>query len=85
MAHMIMELQHLPHELHAEAMCQLTISKYSQSFSQAIQFENRDPTKENLTEFMDMLVTFKSRHENTVHDMAKACLNMKERQHLRVV
>ena len=84
MAHMIMELQHLPHELHAEAMCQLTISKYSQSFSQAIQFENRDPTKENLTEFMDMLVTFKSRHENTVHDMAKACLNMKERLNISV-
>lgn len=79
LAHMIMELQHLPRELHAEERCHHTISLYSKSFSQIIEFEEREPDQETLAEFMELLTTFKARHKDTVNDMALACMRMKER------
>ena len=96
LAHMIMEIQHLPRELQAEEKCLFTIQKYSQSFKEVIEFENKDPTTEVLHEFMELLFKFKDRHsvsnidaikskvenvllQDTVHNMAQACLSMKER------
>eukprot|EP00091_Calanus_sinicus_P014509 TRINITY_DN3207_c0_g1_i1.p1 TRINITY_DN3207_c0_g1~~TRINITY_DN3207_c0_g1_i1.p1 ORF type:complete len:170 (-),score=51.98 TRINITY_DN3207_c0_g1_i1:8-517(-) len=79
LAHMIMELQHLPRELHAEERCHHTISLYSKSFSQIIEFEEREPDQDTLAEFMELLITFKARHKDTVNDMALACMRMKER------
>ena len=38
LAHMIMEIQHLPKELHMEEKCLFTIQKYSQSFKEVIEF-----------------------------------------------
>ena len=63
LAHMLMELQHLPKELHKEDQCIYTIEKYSQSFSEIIEFENKEPSLEALQEFMQLLFTFKSRHK----------------------
>eukprot|EP00092_Neocalanus_flemingeri_P037478 GFUD01040810.1.p1 GENE.GFUD01040810.1~~GFUD01040810.1.p1 ORF type:complete len:537 (+),score=104.71 GFUD01040810.1:69-1613(+) len=79
LAHMIMELQHLPKELHAEERCHHTISLYSDSFSQIIEFEDREPDDQALVDFMKLLVTFKARHKDTVNDMALACMTMKEK------
>ena len=63
LAHMIMELQHLPREIHAEEKCRFTIDKYCTSFNEVIRFENKDPTPEVLEEFMELLFRFKYRHE----------------------
>ena len=63
LAHMIMELQHLPKELHAEDKCRFTIEKYCTSFNEAIQFENRDATPETLQDFMKLLIRNKERHQ----------------------
>jgi len=79
LAHMIMELQHLPRELHAEERCRHTLNLYSKSFSQIIEFESKPPCEKTLREFMEILKTFKARHSNTVPDMAKACMSMKKR------
>jgi len=76
---MIMELQHLPRDLHAEEKCYNTIRLYSKSFSQIIEFEEREPDQKTLVEFMEILKTFKSRHADTVGEMALACMRMKER------
>ena len=59
LAHMIMELQHLPRELHAEERCHHTISLYSKSFSQIIELEEMEPDQETLAEFMELLVIFR--------------------------
>ena len=59
LAHMIMELHHLPRELHAEERCHHTISLYSKSFSQIIELEEMEPDQETLAEFMELLVIFR--------------------------
>ena len=67
LAHMIMELQHLPKELHAEAKCRFTIEKYCTSFNEVIKYENRNPTQETLQDFMELLFRFKVRHQVNLH------------------
>ena len=59
---MIMELQHLPRELYAEEKCHHTISLYSKSFPQIIEFEDSEPDQQTLAEIMKILKTFKARH-----------------------
>ena len=63
LAHMIMELQHLPQELHAEEKCRTTMEKYCESFAEVIQFETKDPTPKVLKDFMEVLFRFKDRHQ----------------------
>jgi len=79
LAHMLMELQHLPKELHKEERCYHTINLYSKSFSQIINFEEKEPDDQTLKEFMEILKIFKDRHDSTVNDMAKACVMMRDR------
>jgi len=85
LAHMVMELQHLPKELHAEKKCRSTMEKYCQSFDEIIQFEKKDPTPVVLKDFMEFLFKFKDRHHQvTAHCMAEACVSMKEKLNISV-
>jgi len=79
LAHMIMELQHLPKELHAEEKCRATMERYCVSFSEVLQFETKDPSPEVLKDFMETLFRFKDRHRITAHNMAEACVSMKQK------
>ena len=67
LAHMVMELQHLPKELHAEKKCRSTMEKYCQSFDEIIQFEKKDPAPVVLKDFMEFLFKFKDRHHQVRH------------------
>lgn len=78
LAHMIMELQHLPKELQAESACQKTIADYCQSFGEVLKFEDLEASDVALEDFRTTLLTFRQRHEETVHHMALAYTAMKE-------
>ena len=67
LAHMIMEIQHLPKELHAEEKCLFTIQKYSQSFKEVIRFEDLPASPDVLTSFMELLFKFKDRHSVNIY------------------
>ena len=63
LAHLVMELQHLPKELRLEEKMLFLMQNYSLSFSELIEFEKRDPDQETLLEFKNLLVTMKNRHK----------------------
>ena len=63
MAHLVMELQHLPKELRLEEKMLFLMQSYSSSFSELIEFEKRDPDQQTLLEFKEQLVTMKKRHK----------------------
>ena len=63
LAHLVMELQHLPKELRLEEKMLFLIQNYSNSFSEVIEFENRDPDQHTLEEFKNLLLDMKKRHK----------------------
>ena len=63
LAHLVMELQHLPNELRLEEKMLFLMQNYSLSFSELIEFEKREPDQETLLEFKNLLVTMKNRHK----------------------
>ena len=63
LAHLVMELQHLPKELRLEEKMLFLMQNYSLSFSEVIAFENRDPDPETLEEFKNLLIDMKKRHK----------------------
>jgi len=79
MAHLLMELQHLPKELRLEEKMLFLMESYSVSFSELIEFEKREPDQQTLLEFKDQLVTMRKRHKDTQVYMAEACNAMKEK------
>ena len=63
LAHLVMELQHLPKELRLERQMLLLMQKYSQSFSQIIEFEKKEGDQQTLEDFRNLLVDLKERHK----------------------
>ena len=62
LAHLVMELQHLPKELRLERQMLLLMQKYSLSFSQIIEFEKKEGDQQTLEDFRNLLVDLKERH-----------------------
>jgi len=79
-AHMIMELQRLPKDLHEEEVCMKTMDKYSTTFKEVIEFQDMEPSDVVLKNFKGKLVTFRNRHKDTTLEMGQACKAMKEKK-----
>lgn len=79
LAHLVMELQHLPQELRLERQMLFIMQKYSLSFAQVIEFEKREADEKTLQDFRTLLVDLKERHKKTHSYMAKSCNSMKEK------
>ena len=58
-AHMIMELQRLPKDLHEEEVCMKTMDKYCTTFKEVIEFQDMEPSDVVLKNFKEKLVTFR--------------------------
>ena len=71
-AHMIMELQRLPKDLHEEEVCMKTMEKYSTTFKEVIEFQDMEPSDVVLKNFKGKLVTFRHRHQKTDLHMGQA-------------
>ena len=67
LAHLVMELQHLPKELRLEEKMLVLMQNYSLSFSEVIEFEKREPDQQTLQEFKDLLLALKKRHKVMLH------------------
>jgi len=78
LAHLVMELQHLPKELRLERQMLLLMQKYSLSFTQIIEFEKKEADRQTLQDFRTLLVDLKERHKRTHFHMAESCNSMKE-------
>ena len=63
LAHLVMELQHLPQELRLESRMLYIMKKYSLSFAQIVDFEKREADQATLQEFRNLLVELKERHK----------------------
>ena len=63
LAHLVMELQHLPKELRLERQMLLLMQKYSLSFTQIIEFEKKEADTQTLQDFRTLLVDLKERHK----------------------
>ena len=63
LAHLVMELQHLPKELRLERQMLLLMQKYSLSFTQIIEFEKKEADTQTLRDFRTLLVDLKERHK----------------------
>jgi len=79
LAHLIVELQHLPQELTEQENCRCVTRDYKQSFSELLEFEKVDPDPETLRKWSRLLKTWKQRHQDVVPMMARACMQMKNR------
>ena len=81
LAHMIIELQSLPVEVHTdtEDKCILKIEKYCRSFNEVMQFENKYSNPEAREEFTKLLLRFRDRHQDTENNITEACDNIKEK------
>jgi len=79
LAHLIKELECLPQELKSEEGYSAILSQYQKTFCDALKFENISPKQQNLSDWTIYLKTAKQRHKDTVSEMARACMNMKNK------
>ena len=63
LAHLVMELQHLPKELRLEEKMLDLMQNYSLSFSEVTEFEHREPDQQTLLDFKNLLLEMKKRHK----------------------
>ena len=79
-AHMIMELQRLPKDLHEEEVCMKTMDKYCTTFKEVIEFQDMEPSDVVLKIFKGKLVIFRDRHQDTDLEIGQACQAMKDKK-----
>jgi len=84
LANIMMELELLPDELHAQKPCQEIINQYGQSFKEMLSFENSPNTPEVHTTFNEVITNIRLRHQDTVPRMADALHSMRDDGNLQV-
>merc|ERR1719193_1553506 len=77
LAHLLIELNHLPKELREEGDYSRVVYEYRQSFNDVLQFEHMQPNKSTLRKWSQLLKNIKLRHRDVVPVMASACMKMK--------
>ena len=78
-AHLIREFHQLPKDMHAEQACVGTMTKYSNTCQEVLEFEDLEASDVVLHKFRDKLITFRKRHQNTDLEIGQCCKAMKER------
>lgn len=77
LSHLITEIREFPKELQEQEEYQAVVKDYLQTYSQALAFEKRPSTPENILEAVEMLKITKQRHSGVVPSMARACKELK--------
>ena len=82
LSHMITEVKLFPRELREQLEYQTLLGMYLESYSHLLEFENKDPTEENIDMGVKFMKERKARHKDTVRLMASACMAMKNKYSL---
>jgi len=76
-SHLITEIRQFPSELPEQEEYSKVVEDYMQTYTEALSFENRKSTPENILEAVEMLKAAKVRHTGVVPSMAAACRAMR--------
>lgn len=79
LSHLITEIRRFPPELQEQEEYKQVVAEYLQTYSQALAFETRISTPENILEAVEMLKVTKQRHSGVVPRMAAACRALKHK------
>jgi len=82
LSHLITEIRNFPIELKEQEEYGQVVSDYMKTYSEALSFENRKSTPENILEAVEMLKVTKQRHSVVVPNMARACRAMRKKYQL---
>lgn len=84
LSHLITEIRMFPRELQEQEQYKLVVADYLQTYSEAVSFEKRKSTEENILEAVEMLKVTKQRHSGVVPSMAAACEALRHKYGLSV-
>ena len=73
-----------PKELQEQAEYQTVVADYLKTYSDALVYENRSSSPENILEACEMLNLAKARHSGVVPGMARACKEMRLKYSLNI-
>jgi len=73
LSHLITEIRRFPGELQEQEEYKSVVADYMKTYSQALAFETKKSTPENISEAVEMLKLTKRRHSTVVPSMAAAC------------
>jgi len=82
LSHLITEIRNFPVELKEQKEYGHVVSDYMKTYSEALSFEKRKSTPENILEAVEMLKVTKQRHSVVVPNMARACRAMRQKYQL---
>lgn len=80
LANIMKEIALLPDTLLRTYSVGLVSNWYAKSFEEVIDFEQSEPTTDNLSKFCSTLIHIRDRHTNVVQTMANGILELKESQ-----
>lgn len=83
LSHLITEIRKFPTELQEQEEYKKVVEDYMQTYSEAVSFETKKSTEENILEAVKMLQVTKLRHSGVVPSMAAACKALKHKYGLR--
>ncbi|XP_006636231.1 pyruvate dehydrogenase kinase, isozyme 4 isoform X1 [Lepisosteus oculatus] len=79
LANIMKEIDFLPDKLLSTPSLQLLTSWYAQSFMEILQFQEKDPEdRKVLSDFSEVLINIRNRHNNVVPTMAQGVIEYKE-------
>lgn len=79
LSHLITEIRRFPAELQEQEEYHQVVSDYMTTYSQALAFETRKSSPDNILEAVEMLKVNKQRHAGVVPSMARACRAMRQK------
>ena len=79
LSHLICEIRQFPQELQEQPEYQQVVADYLLTYSQVLDFENKEPCQEALAQGVELLKVTKERHSNVIPSMAAACMAMKKK------